>query len=65
MRPEDLESADEVFLTSTTREVLPVVEIQGLRLKGASEIAVRLREAFGAYTAEYTTRHRRMAKVSS
>jgi branched-chain amino acid aminotransferase len=32
--PADLESAEEVFITSTTRELLPVVEIQGLNVKG-------------------------------
>lgn len=31
----DLESADEVFITSTTRELLPVVSIEGLKVKGA------------------------------
>ena len=30
--PADLESADEVFLASTTRELLPVVSIEGLRI---------------------------------
>jgi branched-chain amino acid aminotransferase len=32
--PADLENAEEVFITSTTRELLPVVHIEGLRLRG-------------------------------
>ncbi len=36
--PADLESADEVFITSTTRELLPVVEIQGLKVKGGRTV---------------------------
>ena len=32
--PADLESAEEVFITSTTRELLPVVDIQGLKVRG-------------------------------
>src|SRR5271165_1385749 len=31
--PEDLEEADEVFITSTTRDLLPVRLIEGLRIK--------------------------------
>ena len=34
--PSDLETADEVFITSTTRELLPVVHIEGLTLNAAT-----------------------------
>jgi branched-chain amino acid aminotransferase len=48
----DLESADEVFITSTTRELLPVVEIDGLALKGGKKVcealALELRNHIGA-----------------
>jgi branched-chain amino acid aminotransferase len=63
LRPEDLESASDVFLTSTTREVLPVIEIQGLKIAGGREVASRLQTAFSSYTASYTAQHRRTAKV--
>ena len=29
----DLEAADEVFITSTTRHLLPVDEVEGLRIR--------------------------------
>ncbi len=63
LRLEDLQSADEVFITSTTREVLPVVEIQGLQLKAGTKVSAQLQAAFSAYTASYTAQHGRAAKV--
>ena len=56
--PKDLESADEVFITSTTRDLMPVVSIEGLRLKGGStRVYSRLQEAFSTYIAEYVKSH--------
>jgi branched-chain amino acid aminotransferase len=49
----DLETADEVFVTSSTRDILPVVEIEGLRLKGGSSIARRINVAFQTSIEEY------------
>lgn len=50
----DLERADEVFITSTTRDLLAVREIEGLRLKlGGSGPRERMCEAFREYTAQY------------
>ena len=50
--PEDLESADEVFITSTTRNLLPVLQIEGqeggARRAGASGSAEGLRGIRGA-----------------
>ena len=34
LRLADLEEADEVFITSTTRDLLPVLSVEGLRLRG-------------------------------
>lgn len=54
MRLEDLERADGVFITSSTRELLPVVEIEGLTIKtGGGGAYSRLREAFRAYLLTY------------
>ncbi len=51
--PADLESADEVFITSTTRELLPVVEIQGLKVKGGSAICSTLVTELKGYVQGY------------
>ncbi len=59
----DLESADEVFITSTTRELLPVASVQGLSLKlpdhGGYPVCDELRRAFRAYVASYVAARRR------
>jgi branched-chain amino acid aminotransferase len=53
LRPEDLYSADEVFLTSTNRALLSVSEIAGHKIPVARGAAVRsLSELFTAYMIE-------------
>src|ERR1700683_990664 len=47
--PVDLESADEVFLASTTRELLPIASIQGMRIRESRAVRDRLQQAFTAY----------------
>jgi len=57
LRPEDLYSADEVFISSTNRGVLSVGEIAGHRIANATgPVAHQIRELFDAYLAEYVTR---------
>ena len=51
--PADLQSADEVFITSTTREILPVKSIEGLSIKMGRSMIPRLQEAFTAYHQTY------------
>lgn len=54
--PADLLSASEVFVTSTTRELLPVASIGGTNLKGApggSATLPLLRQAFSASVSSY------------
>lgn len=56
LRPEDLYSADEVFLSSTNRNLLAVGEIAGHHIaKAPGPIAKRLDEAFDAYVRSYTS----------
>lgn len=57
----DLESADEIFITSTTRDLMPVSSIEGVRLreKGLSSVRLRLQEAFSAYVSGYIKAHAR------
>ncbi|HET8546629.1 MAG TPA: aminotransferase class IV [Bryobacteraceae bacterium] len=51
--PAELETADEVFITSTTRDLLPVVEIEGMHIQHRSNVRERLEDAFGRYIDEY------------
>jgi len=55
--PADLEAADEVFITSTTRELLPVVEIEGLRVKGGRAACDRLVLELKSYIGVYLGGH--------
>jgi branched-subunit amino acid aminotransferase/4-amino-4-deoxychorismate lyase len=63
LRPEDLEASDEVFLTSTTREVLPVLSIEGLKIAQGRAVAERLQAAFKENAASYVAHHTRGARV--
>jgi branched-chain amino acid aminotransferase len=57
LRPEDLYSADEVFITSTNRNVISVAEIGGHAVPTPSNsVARRLNDLFAAYVAEYVDR---------
>lgn len=53
----DLESADEIFVTSTTRELLPVSHIAGLHARGASATCDRLHAAFRQQVGDYVKAH--------
>jgi branched-chain amino acid aminotransferase len=56
--PEDLYSSDEVFISSTNRSMLPVIEINGHKIANAPGPATRtLDKAFAAYMREYIDRH--------
>jgi branched-chain amino acid aminotransferase len=58
--PADLEDADEVFVTSTTRELLPVISIEGLNLRPSQAANVdRLHSAFSDYVTNYVASRRR------
>ena len=57
LRPEDLYSADEVFISSTNRNVIGVGEIAGRRFAGApGPVTKRIDDAFTAYVNDYVTR---------
>ena len=57
--PADLESADELFITSTTRELMPVSSVEGLKIRPAHAVRDRLQEAFRVYEQSYAARHSR------
>jgi branched-chain amino acid aminotransferase len=57
MRPEDLYSADEVFISSTNRNLIGVAEIAGHRIaKGPGPLTRQLDELFDAHVASYVGR---------
>lgn len=63
--PQDLEEADEIFITSTTRDVLAVRHIEGLSLKRDSigPISASLLDAYRNYRKLYAENHQRAALV--
>jgi branched-chain amino acid aminotransferase len=63
LRPEDMYGADEVFISSTNRNVIGVGEIAGNALAGApGPVTKRVDEAFEAYVREYVGRRRAAAR---
>ena len=58
LTPSDLESADEVFITSTTRNLLPVVEIEGRKTGRTDHARAALSAAFDGYIASYISEHK-------
>jgi branched-chain amino acid aminotransferase len=57
LRPEDLYSADEVFISSTNRNVIRVGEIAGNKIPTPpASVATHLNDLFGAYVTEYVER---------
>ena len=51
--PEELEAADEVFITSTTRNLLPVVQVEDRKVGRANRVVGELRAAFAGFLARY------------
>lgn len=57
LRPEDLYSADEVFMSSTNRNLIGVGEIAGHKVTAApGPVTQQLNQLFDTYVAEYVTR---------
>ena len=61
LMPADLEDADEVFITSTTRNLLPVREIEGRKIGRTDHTERALSEAFGEFVARYVSQHKAAA----
>jgi branched-chain amino acid aminotransferase len=53
LAPADLESADDVFITSTTRNLLPVLRIEEKAVGRSAKARRAIDEAFGAYVQKY------------
>src|SRR5579864_1039800 len=55
--PKDLEDADQVFITSTTRDFLPVSHIEGLKVRSGGNVVAALTRAFEEYRESYVKRN--------
>jgi branched-chain amino acid aminotransferase len=58
LMPADLETAEEVFITSTTRELLPVLEIEHKPLRRGDRARHALQAEFSKYVERYVAQHK-------
>jgi len=56
LRPEDLYSAEEIFISSTNRNLISVGEIAGHPIPAPGPVSQRLNDLFDAYVSEYVSR---------
>jgi branched-chain amino acid aminotransferase len=61
---QELSAADDVFITSSTRDLLPVKEVDGMSMRQNGQMRGRLQEAFAAYVESYVSQHRRADSLS-
>ena len=61
LMPADLEAADEMFITSTTRDLLPVVQIEDRKIGRTDHTRQALARAFSEYVASYVAAHKEVA----
>lgn len=61
--PVDLETADQVFVTSTTRDLLPVTVMEERELNQSPELFARVKNSFLAYQMEYAAAHQKAETV--
>ena len=59
LTPAELESADEVFITSTTRNLLPVFRIEGRKIGLGERTRQALQKEFSAYVQRYVAERKR------
>ncbi len=58
LMPSDLESADEIFITSTTRDLLPVIQIEDKKVGRTDTVCRKLGKAFSEYVERYIAEHK-------
>jgi branched-chain amino acid aminotransferase len=61
LTPAELEDADEIFITSTTRNLLPVRQIEGKKIGRTDRTWRTLSSAFGEYVDRYIAAHKTAA----
>jgi branched-chain amino acid aminotransferase len=64
LTPADLEKADQVLISSTTRDLLVAESIEGLTIRNQGPAAAVLEEALSAYRTRYIQEHAHAAPVS-
>jgi len=64
LTPADLENADQVLISSTTRDLLVVESIEGLHIRNQGNAAAVLEEALSAWRAHYVQTHAHAQPVS-
>jgi len=57
LTPADLERADQVFITSTTRDLLPVVSVESLQLQSRGIVVDQLVIALEDFRKDYVKQH--------
>ena len=63
LMPADLESADEVFITSTTRDLLPVLRIEEKKVGRSEHARQVLDRAFSEFVKRYVARGQKVANA--
>jgi len=61
LTPADLESADEVFITSTTRDLLPARQIEEKKVGRSDRARQALLPAFSGFVKRYVAEHKKQA----
>jgi branched-chain amino acid aminotransferase len=64
LRLRDLQRADEVLITSTTRNLLPVLSIEGIPLRHGGPVGRALQSAFASYVRDFILRHKEAPVVA-
>jgi branched-chain amino acid aminotransferase len=65
LTPQQLEASDQVFITSTTRDLLPVFEIERRGLGQNRDVLGNLQRAFHAYQLQYVDSHPRQEALTT
>ena len=65
LTPAELEGCDGIFITSSTRDLLPVLRIDGEAVPQASDRFSSLKEAFLRYRQSYVARERQSSNIAA